>query len=122
MANFADCLSFAKYNPPKFSKLCTMIHLVLVSPKFNTSKFIWRLICQSLTPPKFSAIRYVAKHYNYIIVYYTTHIYNKPYLRQTFFTSSLILCCVSYMTISLHKCISSHDKFIAISKQMTLLS
>ena len=56
----ANCLSFAKYNPPKFSKLCTMIHLVLVLPKFNTSKFIWRLIHPSLTPPKFSAIRYLS--------------------------------------------------------------
>ena len=45
---------------PKFSKLCMMIHLILVSPKFNTSKFLCRLIRHSLAPPKFSAIWYCA--------------------------------------------------------------
>ena len=58
LANLANCLSIAKYNPPKFSKLCTVICLVLILPKFNTLKFLWRLIRQSLAPPKVSAIRY----------------------------------------------------------------
>ena len=58
LANLAICLSIAKFNPPKFSKLCTMIHLVFISPKFSTSKFLMRPIRQSLAPPKFSTIRY----------------------------------------------------------------
>ena len=58
LANLENYLSIAKYNPPNYKKLCTMIHVVLVLPKFNLPKFPCRLIHQSLAPTNFNAVQY----------------------------------------------------------------
>ena len=39
LVNLVNYLSIAKYNPPNYA---WMIHIVLVSPKFNLIKLPWR--------------------------------------------------------------------------------